>query len=182
MTSLELFKIIAWSSTGLFIIKLGLSSLVDHDAGGEWHDGLHAPSGWDDVTQYISLQSVLAFGMGLGWTGFIGLDILHWSALSATVLGLGVGVVMVAFSLFLLFQMRKLNVKPRKHEPKIGQIVETYTDVFPEPHVTGSIKVEILGRIDYYRATSASQTIPAFSQAVIVDVLDSGIIVIERKV
>ena len=121
-------------STLLFILKVALAyfpgngaDLGDQDMSAAAWD--HAEDGMDPGFKALSLQSLLAFGMGFGWASLALLQQTHLSPSLALALGSVNGLAMAALSTMLLRATRRLGSASPPNRPQLGDRGRTVTDV-----------------------------------------------------
>jgi hypothetical protein len=178
MSSQDYYFWLAVSCSALLLIKQLLLpwSSHDHDTFSEEHF-----SGLDPIMQFISTQSLLVFGLSIGWFGYIITQKNLFSSHVSLVIAVFFGLLMSFFSFFLLKQIKKLNSEPKKPLPSLGDIVETYTIIHPYGQGFGKVKYQTKERAEYYPAATEGGTIESFRAAVIVKVLEDGSLIIKQK-
>jgi membrane-bound ClpP family serine protease len=136
---------VALFSTLLFVLKLFV--FCDDDFGGE--DGIgdsssHSDS--DDAFAFLSLQSILAFLMGFGWSGLAGAREWKLGAALSFAVALGFGCLFMFISAFLMSKLKKLNeINVVDLRECIDRIGKSYTRFSPKS--AGQIQIEINGRL-----------------------------------
>jgi hypothetical protein len=178
-------------STLLFILKMVLvffgsdsSDDFSDDLSGDLSDDLavdHSISGLDSVMKLISVQFLLAAGMGIGWLGYLILDRQFFSRGQAAFLSSFFGILMGSLSVFLLKKVKTLNSHPKKMTPQIGDVVEAYTHILAQQKGVGKVKFQTAHRIEYFPAMALDETISAFQPAIVTDVLQDGVLIVKRK-
>ena len=139
MNEKEIWLCFAITSTVLFIGKQ-LLSFMGSDADDSVLDGINHDFDSGEVFTFISFQGILAFIMGTSWMGLSLRYEYQWN-LVPTILGaVGLGLIMMVLSSFLLFQAHRLNHKPKLVvTPQVGALGKAYIKI-PQ---TGRGKVQI---------------------------------------
>ena len=115
----DIYFFVAIFSTVIFVSKFLMMILgggadtpdaeVSLDDGGGDHDVHHDSSGSFTL---ISIQSVLAFLMGMGWIGYFAITNKGYSSGAALSAAFGAGVLLMVIQSFMLMQVKKLNHVP----------------------------------------------------------------------
>ncbi|GHU18396.1 hypothetical protein FACS189472_06670 [Alphaproteobacteria bacterium] len=175
------YFIIALISTVLFVLKLFVFSFLDFDseAASDIGDDVGDAAQHHDSFTFLSLQSILAFLMGFGWIGLAG--VLEWrlETWSSFLVAVAVGAVFMALSVWLMFQVKKLNkVRESDLNKSVNRVGIAYTRF--SPNGVGQIQMELDGKLSVVDATSKfSEDINAFEQIRVVAV-ENNVIYIEK--
>jgi len=164
---------IALFSTILFIIKTVVFMFTGGDS--EVVADFNSECEFETSFNFISIQSVLAFFMGFGWSGLAALTQWNMRIRFTLIIAIVFGLFLMFMSAYLMFLVKKLN----KHivvdySKSIGTTGKAYTKI--EPHRKGKIEIEINGRLSIEDAVNNSDIeIPSFSEIKIVDYKDKTI-------
>lgn len=144
---------------------------LDHADGVESH-----PGGFS----FFSILSILSFLMGAGW---LGLACRREWGLSAPISALsagGFGFLLMTFSSFGIYQMRKMN-QSGSYDVKncIGSIGRIYLKVPAKGQGRGQIEISVDGRRKILPAVSASTEIASFAAARVVGVQEDETVIVE---
>jgi membrane protein implicated in regulation of membrane protease activity len=173
----QFFKVIAWASTVLFLVRL---AMISYHGGADSHgdfDDLASDGQADLSFHLISFQSILAFGMGFGWIGQAalvewGLDTVP-AILASSVFGFAV----LILNAFVMSMMKKLNQENQPRiEACIGQTGRVYLTI-PDGG-SGQVEITFGGGLKILDATSESGKIST-SQFVVVTNVRSGVLVVK---
>lgn len=174
----QIYLSIAIISTILYVIKLAAGIL-----GGD-HGDIHMDhpddmdlSGADHDFHLFSVNSILAFLLGVGWFGFFLTMNSAVSLIIAVIISFIIGIIMMIISAFVLLQLKRLE-----HIPKydiatcIGSTGKSYTEF--KPNGTGQVQVEMFGRLETRDAiNNSNEAIKSFSDIIIIDVQEDKFIV-----
>ncbi len=169
------YFIMATVGTALYVAKMILF-LISGDSDGDF-DATES-----DVTDIggetfslISIQSILAFFMGMGWMGLAGQHEFLWTT-SKTILIAGLfGFSMMLLSSFLTFKIKGLNHTPKLDFQKaIGKKGRAYTNVPPKGEGVGQIEVTFSDKQQILQAVSNELLIKSFTPIEVIDIDDSG--------
>jgi hypothetical protein len=177
------YSAMAFLGTIIYIIKMILLLVGgDMDADSDLttiDDGVDMDGG--TTFSLISIQSILAFFMGTGWTGLAAL--YEWELDSLATLGtaVGVGFIFLVMSAFLTFKIKSLN-----HVPKInlkdaqGKTGRTYTTIPAQGEGVGQVEVTVGGKQQILQAMSSGSKIESFTAVKIDQVDDSGNLIVSK--
>lgn len=191
------FLYMALASTILFTLKLSMSLLGgDHgdmdsglDAGG---DATHVDTSSGDVQggtpghhgsgaafTLLSVQSVLAFFMGMGWSGLAARVQWRWSSLPTLIMSGFFGFLMMLTAAYLTFQLRRLNREiPVDLESCVGSVGRVYLTVPALGKGLGQVEVTVSGRLRILSASSTGAEIPAFASVTVMRVESDGTLLV----
>ena len=160
-------------STILYILK----TLLFLFAGGD----VEIDADFDSVTEtdtsfnFLSVQSILAFFMGFGWSGLACLVQLQTSGKIAVIVGFIVGLIFMVLSAYLMLCVRRLNKTIKvDYNELIGSAGKAYNSFLPNEK--GQIEIILNKRLTILEAINISnENIEAFSQIKVVKVEDNNI-------
>ncbi|MDR0624871.1 MAG: hypothetical protein LBF72_00195 [Holosporales bacterium] len=174
--------VIAVSSTLLFLLKLVFFSFF---GGGADFDSEVDAAGSDDAMQhnssftFISLQSILVFLMGFGWIGLAG--VLEWKlgSITAFLVAFMVGIVFMALSVWLMFQVKKLSrVRENSINDALSKMGRAYTRF--SSNGPGQIQIELHGHLSTVNAMNyRNEEILAFDAVQVVAIKD-GVLYVQK--
>jgi hypothetical protein len=146
------------------------------------HDGAAAHPSSGAAFTLLSVQSILALMMGMGWAGLAARVEWHWSGVFALLVAGGFGFAMMVLASFLSFQIRRLNreivVDVRTCVGTLGRV---YLTIPPSGQGQGQIEVTISGRRRILPAVSVGEGIPAFSTAMVLRIEQDGSLLVEQR-
>jgi len=151
------FGVPALVGTLLFVIRMVLMMFgghgmdVDH---GDVTDGGGAVDGHDAAGAFkaLSLQTMMAFAMGFGWGGILGMFTLRWDFGKSMLVGVAMGVFMV----WLLALMLKATMELQSSgNVRLDQAIGTEADVYVQIPATGTGQVKVVVK-DRMRIVNAS--------------------------
>jgi membrane protein implicated in regulation of membrane protease activity len=162
---LDCYMFIAIASTVIFGIMLLVLPHLDfevEDAG---------DIGGDGSFTFLSIQSILAFLMGLGWTGTLcTVEWPHLPGVVAFLISLAAGGVFLFLSTWIMAQVRKLD-----HQPKfdlalaLGSVGTAYIRF--TPNGKGKVRLKLNGKMSIFSAiNSTDRAIDSFDLVRVVDV------------
>ncbi|HYE63600.1 MAG TPA: hypothetical protein VD997_16535 [Phycisphaerales bacterium] len=171
------FGVPALVGTLLFVIRMVLMLFaghgmdVDHGGGGDVTDGGGAVDGHDAAGAFkaLSLQTLLAFAMGFGWGGILGLYTLKWDLGRSLLVGMGMGLFMV----WLLAVMLKATMELQSSgnvrlENAVGSEADVYVQI-PE-RGQGQVKLVVKDRMRIVNASWEGEGVPQASRVRVVRV------------
>ena len=160
--------------TVLFILKLVIFSVSGMDDG----SGDLVGTDVDANFSFISLQSILAFLMGFGWSGYSAIK-FNLSVNVSVVLAVIGGLVLMFLSAYLMFLTKKLNFTPKYDLTTIVEKTGTAYTRF-DGKGSGKIQIEFNGRLETFDAWNETENaIESFKQIKVVKVVDDKIFVEE---
>ncbi len=173
-TDAAAYLVLALSSTLAYVLKLVTGFFGDVDG-----TDIDIDAGADTFS-LLSLLSVLAFLMGFGWMGLV--SRVSWSlgpVLSA-LLATGFGTGLLFGTAFMMNGLRRMTHIPRySARSALGRTVKVYLTIPPKGQGQGQVEVTVSGRRKVMAAVSASDQIPAFAAARIVDLRKDDVFVVE---
>jgi len=173
----QIYYYVAIFSTIIFAIKLVIFTIVGGDT--EVNADFNTETDTDTSFGFISLQTILAFFMGFGWMGYAMLKQFGQGQILSLLSAVGVGLVFMIGTAFLMFSVRKLekNVKKDK-STALNKVGKAYT--YFEPNGTGQIEIEINGQLSVVNAVnSTNEVINSFDQ-IRVNKVENEILYIEK--
>ena len=185
-----LFTVPALLGTAVFLIRLGLMTIVglDHDVDvphdvdiphdvavdmqGDVDLGHDVESGDStEAFKLLSIQSVAAFLMGFGWGGVGALLGFEWSFPMSLLLGVGFGLVLVWLLGILMKAMYDLQSSGNvRVEDAVGAEGQVYANVPASAGGRGQVRVVISDRARIYNAVSDGDAIKTGSRVRVVRV------------
>jgi len=191
------FFYMALASTVLFTMKLSLSLLGgghgDMDGGldaggdathmdtssGDTHGDTPGHHGSGAAFALLSVQSILAFLMGMGWSGLAARVEWHWSSLPTLLMSGLFGFSMMVMTSYLMLQIRRLNREiPVDFESCVGSVGRVYLTVPSQGKGVGQVEVTVSGRLRILSASSTGEEIPAFSAVTVMRVESDGTLLV----
>ncbi|MBP7936948.1 MAG: hypothetical protein KA354_20080 [Phycisphaerae bacterium] len=188
---------VALASTVLFTLKLSLSLLGgghgDMDAGldaggeathmdgssGDAHGDTPGHHGSGAAFALLSVQSVLAFLMGMGWSGLAARVEWQWPTLPTLLVSGLFGFSMMVMTSYLTFQLRRLNREiPVDFESCVGSVGRVYLTVPAQGRGQGQVEVKVSGRLRILPASSTGDEIPAFASVTVMRVESDGTLLV----
>lgn len=143
LETLDLQQIFVWISlfsTILFILKTLIFFITGGDA--EVHSDFISISDTDAAFSLLSLQTILAFFMGFGWMGLVGLNQIKLGTTFAITIAFFVGLFFMFATAFLMFSIKKLNQNTKINlEDCIGKEGKAYQNIAPQSE--GQIEIVI---------------------------------------
>jgi len=167
---------IAAVSSALFFIKLCIFSIFG--GGTEIEADFSSMTDADTSFGFLSVQSVLAFLMGFGWSGLAVMKYTE-SVVVVFITAILTGAVFMAVSAYLMSLTKKLNkiVKVDLNELQ-GSVAKAYTSFAPQGF--GQIEVVLNGKLSVIDAKNLSDAeIKSFS-SVKVSKIEQNIVYIEQ--
>ncbi|ATH09115.1 hypothetical protein BIY24_14530 [Halobacteriovorax marinus] len=178
------YTVMALAGTILFFIKILLlffggdsdfDTDLDIDMNGDHIDG-------GDTFSIVSIQSILAFFMGTGW---IGLAAIHeWKLTNgqSTIAAALFGVIMMLFSSFITFKIKKFNSIPKVDiKEAVGKVGRAYTNIPSKGQGVGQVEVTVGNKQQILQASSVDEAINSFDGIVVVQVDDSGNLLVKKS-
>lgn len=174
----QYYYYLAWFATIFFTIKLIIFSIFGGD-GSEVHGDFNTAIDHDPTFSFISLQSILAFLMGFGWMGYACLQEFKFSQILTLLSAIGVGIVFMFATAFLMFSVRKLEKNVKKDKvTAVGKIGKAYSDFAPKSH--GQVEIEISEQLTVAEAVNdTEEEIKAFDAVRVVKV-ENELLYIEK--
>jgi hypothetical protein len=175
--AMKFFYTIAFASSLVLVIQTALMFLgLDGDVDAGDLDGGDA-----DVS-VLSIRSITAFMVGLGWMGAILRD-LGWSLIIVLPLALVVGVILMMFVFWFMRFLHSLREKGNiDYAYAIGETGTVYLPVPPNRVKAGKIEVLIQGRFKVVNAFQEGNTrLENRSKVRVLDVIGDDALLVEAK-
>ncbi len=144
---------IAVGATAIFVVKMFIFAIFGGDAevSTDFSDSFETDTSFD----FLSIQSVLAFLMGFGWSGLACLQGLELRIRYTILISLIVGFLMMYFSAWLMCSIKKLNYIVKKDYSKcVGIKGRSYTSF--APHSKGQIEINFNDQLSIEEAINDS--------------------------
>ena len=166
-------------ATFLYILKLVIFIFVGGDT--EVTSDFDAMTDTDISFNFLSVQTILAFFMGMGWSGLAALVQFKLSGRASLAIALLVGFIFMYLTAYLMFSIKKLNQNVKEDITTLeGKSGKAYTSI--SPHSEGQIQIDLNGRLSFMTAINDSdEDIPSFT-SIIVKKVDNNQIYIEKGV
>lgn len=174
----QIYYYVAVFATIIFVIKLIIFTVVGGDT--EVNADFNTETDTDTSFGFISLQTILAFFMGFGWMGYAMLKQLGQGQIVSLLSAIGVGLIFMFGTAFLMFSVKKLekNVKKDK-STAIGKIGKAYTNF--EPKSNGQIEIAINEQLTVADAINATdEFINSFDNVKVIKV-ENDILYVEKS-
>ena len=148
-------------STILYILKLVIFIFIGGDT--EIDADFDAMTETDISFNFLSVQTILAFFMGFGWSGLAALVQFNLSGRAALAIAILVGLIFMYLTAFLMCSIRKLNQNVKEDiTTLVGKTGKAYTSI--PPHSEGQIQIDLNGRLSFMTAINDSdENIPSFT-------------------
>ena len=151
---INLYYYIALFATTFYIIKMALFAIFGGDV--EVHTDFNGSFETDDSFDFLSIQSILAFFMGLGWMGLACMKVWGIGAILSTVISIVFGLALMFVSAYLMCCVKKLNKTVKKDMTKAeGSIAKAYTNF--EPKGQGQVEISVNGQLSVEEAVNTSE-------------------------
>lgn len=169
---------IALFTTILFAIKTAMFIVLGTD-GSEVIGDFNTEFDSDPSFSFVSLQSILAFLMGFGWSGYAAIKQFELSLFVSLVVALIVGTIFMLVTAWLMFCIMKLEKNVKKDKTTaLDKTGKAYTNFAPNGN--GQIEIEVSGQITIAQAINNTQDeIKSFETVKVVKV-ENEILYIEK--
>jgi hypothetical protein len=174
------YFILAGASTVLFCVSMASMFL-----GGDMADSLsleEGPTASDLSFQFISLHTILALCMGAGWGG---LTAFHQWGLGDLVGGgvaLIIGLCLMSFTAFILFQINKLNnIVLKTIYTSLGSSGQCYMSIPANGDGEGKVQLVISGQQRVVAAITQGERIEAFTPVEVIGIKNKNTIIVRAK-
>lgn len=169
----NVFIAISIFSTVLYIIKLAIFILVGGDV--EVETDFNTVSECDISFNFLSIQSILAFFMGFGWSGLAAIVQFHTGGKIALLIAIIVGLAFMFLSAYLMYSVKKLNKRiVVDYKELINKAGKAYTTF--EAKAEGQIEIDLNSKLTTLNAINISdEKINAFSVIKVVKVENNQI-------
>ncbi|MCD7780729.1 MAG: hypothetical protein LUH05_08685 [Candidatus Gastranaerophilales bacterium] len=174
----NVFAAVSIFSTVFYVIKLAIFMLTGADA--------EVDAQFDTITEtevsfnFLSVQSILAFFMGFGWSGLAAVTQFELDGKIALAIAILVGSAFMFLSAYLMFGVKKLNknIKVNLNELE-GKTGKAYTSINAKSE--GQIEIVLNNKLTILNAINISdEKIEAFSQVKVIKVEDDEIHIIKE--
>lgn len=166
----QIFFLVGFFSNLLFFVYLALQAFGGHDA------DAHVPD--SDVTfALLSVRSLLAFGMFMGWTG-LAASKSGSGVFLAVAAGLASGILAawlawrLARAMLRLQQSGNLELQNAYH-----QTGTVYLRIPPKGHGAGKVQIKVQGALRELEAVSEGDEIPTGTQVVVLEIIENQLLV-----
>lgn len=149
----NIFLVISIFSTFLYILKMIIFLFTGGDA--EVDADFNTAIETDTSFTFLSIQSLLAFFMGFGWSGLAALIQFKTTTTIALIAAFIIGAVFMYASAYLMFCIKKLNkVVVKDINTLVNKQGRTYTS-FP-PKGEGQIEIDFNNKLSILQAINLS--------------------------
>lgn len=183
--AMKFFYAIAFFATAVLLVQTVLM-LIGVDADGMDVDGIDfdhgdVDSGAGDAS-VLSVRSVTAFLVGLGWMGAILRD-LGWSLLIVLPLALVTGFILMMFVFWFMKLLHSLRESGNMdYAYAIGETGTVYLPIPPHKEKAGKIQVIVQGRLTVVDAfTNADERIENRTKVRVLDVIGENALLVEPR-
>ena len=129
----------------------------------------------------VSVQSILAFLMGTGWVGLAANMEWKWGQWGSLGIAVLFGSLMACLSAFLSMKMKGLKtVKKQNPREAVGKSGRAYTDIPAKGEGIGQVEITISEKQQIVQAMGINEKINSFSPVKVVDIDDSGNLIVEK--
>lgn len=178
--AMKFFYTIAFTSSAILVIQTALMLFgFDHDTDGGLGGGDLDDAGHGDVS-ILSVRTITAFLVGLGWMGAILRD-LGWSLIIVLPVALVVGVIlMMCVFWFMRFLHSMRESGNMDYAYAIGETGSVYLPIAPNKEKPGKIEVLVQGRLTVVDAfTMAEKRIENRVKVRVLDVIGENALLVE---
>lgn len=166
--------------TATYLIKIIIFSFSGAD--GDISDGHIDVAGTDtDIAfSFLSVQSILAFFMGFGWSGLVIIKGFNAETYLVFIISAIFGIAFMGLSAYLTYLMKCLNQREVFDMNKCtGTIGKAYSTI--KPHSEGQIEIEINSKLTVTAAYNDTDTeIPSFKPVKVVK-YENNMLYIEQE-
>ena len=175
----QTFFTIGIISTALYAIKLVIFIFVGGDV--EIDSDFDVTTETDTSFNFLSVQSVLAFLMGMGWSGLAALKQFGLSSAISIVIAIAVGLIFMFGTAYLMFSIKKLNkIIKIDYTTLVGKTGKAYTSL--SPHKEGQIQIDVNEKLSFLTAINDSdEEISSFTPVKVTKVENDQIYVIKGE-
>lgn len=164
---------------GLISNVLFVGYLILQFAGGHDSDFHHDLTDGDAGFTILSLRSLMAFGMFMGYTGVVALRLgAGWLIALAAGIAAGVLAAWLAWRLLRLV-LRLQSSGTLDMQNTIGQTGEVYLPIPASMNGVGKVMVEVQGALREMDAVSEEDTIPTGLAILVVGIMDDGTLIVQ---
>ena len=164
-------------STILYIIKLVIFIFIGGDT--EVDTDFDTMTDTDISFNFLSVQTILAFFMGMGWSGLAALVQFNLSGRVSLAIALLVGLVFMYLTAYLMYSIKKLNQNVKEDVTTlVDKTGKAYTSI--APHSEGQIQIDINNRLSFFTAINESdENIDSFTPIKVTRVENNQIYIIK---
>lgn len=174
----KVFYYVAWISTVLFILKMIMFSIFggDSEVSSDFTGSVETETSFD----FLSIQSILAFFMGIGWMGTACLNQFKLGIFLSILVAVIFGLVMMFFSAWVMLCIKKLNHQISIDYSKcVGVKGQAYSSF--SPHSKGQIQIEFNEKLSIEEAFNDNDyKINSFSKIRVIK-YENGLLYIEQE-
>lgn len=174
--------------TSLFILKMLVSFIggaMDSGdfGGGDIHDGdLPSDHGSFSVFTFLSIQSLLAFFMGMGWMGVIAGTQWEFRQIPTMLMAVGFGLFLLILNGVIMLLVRRLHSEAHYDlqtcKNRTGRV---YMSIPPKGQGVGQVEVNVSGQRKIIRALSSGPAIPSFTDVQVIDIVDGQFLLVAAQ-
>ena len=180
----SMYWYIAIGATAFFVVKMLITLIggafdtdADFDA-----DALDVDHGSMSAFTFFSVQSILAFLMGLGWMALTAQETWQLSPTWCVVAGVNFGLVLMFLNVYLMFLIRKLNARGNMELSScVGRTGRVYLRIPERGEGAGQVEVEVSGRRKVIRALSTGPAIDSFAEVRVIEVKDNREVIVQPE-
>lgn len=178
-TLVPIYSTIALIATILFVIKIIFSLLVGE---AEFDTPEIEDISSDGSFVFLSIQSILAFAMGLGWMGVACKLQFGLSGTLTLLISFGFGCLLLILNSWLSLSLRKLH-----HESSVdinqckGGIGKVYLSIPSNQSGEGQIETSLNGKSVILQALTKGDKIPSFASVVIDEIVGKNTVLVSKK-
>lgn len=189
--AMKFFYVIAFASTFVLLLQTALMFFggdvdgMDADVGevgdiGDVDAGGDLDHGGDHDVSVLSVRSITAFLVGLGWMGAILTDI-GWSLLVVLPLAMVMGFLLMMLVWWFMKLLHSLGEKGNlDYVYAIGETGQVYLPIPPNREKAGKVEVMIQGRLKVVDAfTDDTEKIPNRKKVRVLDIVGEDTLVVE---
>ena len=173
----NIFIAVSIFSTVLYILKL----IIFISTGGD----SEVDTNFDSVTEadtsftFFSVQSLLAFFMGFGWSGLTVIEQIHVSRTITIIIAFCTGLIFMFGSAYLMYSIRKLNQTVKRDiNELINKQGRTYTSF--QPNGEGQIEIDFNNKLSILDAiNNTNEKIDSFTQIKVEKIENNKIYIIK---
>lgn len=178
-----LFLLCAAISTAFYILMFAITLFGGNGGDGSFDlDSGDAHTSSDASFKLFSIQSLLAFCMGFGWTGLstrIEWGLSYWVAVP---LAIFIGLAFMFVTAWMLAKVYGLSHEPQKTlQPAIGAFGKVYMSLPAKGAGKGQVQVVIDGQLRTVGAVSSGNRIKEFTEVEILGVQDESTLIVREK-
>ena len=176
------FLICALGSSALFLGFLVIG-LIGGDSSGDGSDlDIDLDSGSDAAFKLFSIQSILAFFMGFGWTGLSTKQEFGLPSVAAFPVSIAIGAVFMFFTAWLMAKVYNLRHEPKRSlQSAVGTFGKVYLSIPAKGDGKGQVQVVVDDQRMTLNAISSGDPIKEFSEIEVVGLKDGSTLIVREK-